>query len=284
MKIIFGSGIFILVLIVLLIISVKIGEARFNNMVDGEIKEILNMSETEDTVKVEEDDIRDMPEPVKRWLKYSEVIGKQRVKTVRLKQEGRFKTSPDKSWMPYIAEQYYNAENPAFVWKVKMKAGPGVFINGRDKYYEGRGHMLIKLLSIFNVADARGTEMDQGTLLRFLNEIMWFPSAATYEYIEWEEIDNNSARAVINYGDLNASAVFYFNEKGEMIDFKADRYMERDGKYSLEEWRTPITDYDKIVGKNLATAGKGIWKLDSGDFNYIKLNITDIEYNIGSTY
>ncbi|MFW6266158.1 MAG: DUF6544 family protein [Halanaerobiales bacterium] len=284
MKIIFGSGIFILVLIVLLIISVKIGEARFNNMVDGEIKEILNMSETEDTVKVEEDDIRDMPEPVKRWLKYSEVIGKQRVKTVRLKQEGRFKTSPDNSWMPYTAEQYYNAENPAFVWKVKMKAGPGVFINGRDKYYEGRGHMLIKLLSIFNVADARGTEMDQGTLLRFLNEIMWFPSAATYEYIEWEEIDNNSARAVINYGDLNASAVFYFNEKGEMIDFKADRYMERDGKYSLEEWRTPITDYDKIVGKNLATAGKGIWKLDSGDFNYIKLNITDIEYNIGSTY
>ncbi|MFW5786904.1 MAG: DUF6544 family protein [Halanaerobiales bacterium] len=284
MKIIFGSGIFILVLIVLLIISVKIGEARFNNMVDGEIKEILNMSETEDTVKVEEDDIRDMPEPVKRWLKYSEVIGKQRVKTVRLKQEGRFKTSPDNSWMPYTAEQYYNAENPAFVWKVKMKAGPGVFINGRDKYYEGRGHMLIKLLSIFNVADARGTEMDQGTLLRFLNEIMWFPSAATYEYIEWKEIDNNSARAVINYGDLNASAVFYFNEKGEMIDFKADRYMERDGKYSLEEWRTPITDYDKIVGKNLATAGKGIWKLDSGDFNYIKLNITDIEYNIGSTY
>lgn len=284
MKIIFGSGIFILVLIVLLIISVKIGEARFNNMVDGEIKEILNMSEIEDTVKVEEDDIRDMPEPVKRWLKYSEVIGKQRVKTVRLKQEGRFKTSPDNSWMPYTAEQYYNAENPAFVWKVKMKAGPGVFINGRDKYYEGRGHMLIKLLSIFNVADARGTEMDQGTLLRFLNEIMWFPSAATYEYIEWEEIDNNSARAVINYGDLNASAVFYFNEKGEMIDFKADRYMERDGKYSLEEWRTPITDYDKIVGKNLATAGKGIWKLDSGDFNYIKLNITDIEYNIGSTY
>ena len=43
---------------------------------------------------------------------------------------------------------------------------PLIYFAGRDKYAEGRGHMLIKLFSLIKVADAGGKEVDQGTLPR----------------------------------------------------------------------------------------------------------------------
>ena len=66
-------------------------------------------------------------------------------------------------------------------------------IAGRDRYADGHGHMLIKLASLLTVADGAGPEIDQGTLLRYLGEIVWFPSAALRDYISWEAIDERSA-------------------------------------------------------------------------------------------
>jgi hypothetical protein len=75
-----------------------------------------------------------------------------------------------------------------------MKPAPLFSITGRDMYYEGKGNMYIKLMSLVTVADARGAEIDQGVLLRYLNEIMWFPGAALSDYIQWEVIGNNSTK------------------------------------------------------------------------------------------
>lgn len=46
--------------------------------------------------------------------------------------------------------------------------------------------------------------------------------------------------------------------------------------YSLEKWATPII---KILGK-----GRGVRRLKSGDFTYIELEVTDIEYNNPALY
>ena len=35
--------------------------------------------------------------------------------------------------------------------------------------------MLVKAVSAFTVADAKGEELDQGEMMRYLNEMMWFP-------------------------------------------------------------------------------------------------------------
>ena len=52
---------------------------------------------------------------------------------------------------------------------------PLMAVVGRDKYVNGRGEMLIKILGLLPVVDARGPEMDQGTMLRYLAEMTWFP-------------------------------------------------------------------------------------------------------------
>ena len=55
--------------------------------------------------------------------------------------------------------------------------------------------MLVKLISLFGIADASGPEIDQGANLRWLAESAWFPYAFLGDQIKWEAIDNHSARA-----------------------------------------------------------------------------------------
>jgi len=145
-------------------------------------------------------------------------------------------------------------------------------------------NMLIKLLPFITIADATGDEMNQGTLVRYLNEVMWFPTAYLNDYIQWESIDSSSAKATISLEGLSASAILYFNEKGQMTNFVAERYMTDDDGYSLQTRSTPITEYREINGMMLPSKGEAVWHLSSGDFRYIRVEIIDIEYNNPSKY
>ena len=151
-------------------------------------------------------------------------------------------------------------------------------------YDEGKGHMLVKLLSLIKLVDVRDTyEISQGTLLRYLNEMMWFPSAALNNYIQWEAIDSNSAKATMSYQGVTASAVFHFNELGQLTNFVADRYREAGGEFILTKWSTPISEYGTFEGIRIPSKGEGVWHLNSGEFSYIKVEITEVAYNESST-
>jgi hypothetical protein len=139
--------------------------------------------------------------------------------------------------------------------------------------------MIIKLLSLLKIVNAAGNEMDQGAMVRYFNEMFWFPTAYLSDYIRWEPIDSRSAKAAMSYHRMTSSAVFHFNEKGQVTNFVAERYRENNGRYDLETWSTPIYDYKEINGIMIPTSGEAVWNLSSGDFSYIKLEITDVDYN-----
>jgi len=130
------------------------------------------------------------------------------------------------------------------------------------------------------VADARGKEMDQGSMVRFLAETVWIPTAALSNYITWEGIDANSAKATMSYGGVTASGVFNFNDRGEVIDFVAPRYGDFDGQYSMETWKILLENYKEFDGVRVPAKGEVIWKLKTGDFKWYQFEVLDIEYNI----
>jgi hypothetical protein len=103
-----------------------------------------------------EADLAGLPEPVRRWLRAAGVVGKVRPATVRLRQEGEFRTGEDRRWMPFRAEQYFTTDPPGFVWSVRMRVAPFVSITGRDRYAGGEGSIRMRLLSVIPVAGARG--------------------------------------------------------------------------------------------------------------------------------
>ena len=62
------------------------------------------------------DDFKKYPAPVQRYLLYSRVIGTLKPQLVRLKQRGKFQTSPEQGWKDFEAVQYYTIDPPGFVW------------------------------------------------------------------------------------------------------------------------------------------------------------------------
>lgn len=284
MKIIIWIAGVVAAVVVIYFIVVNIGGMMFERKVKSEVKKLFAEFHINKPEIIRQEALAGLPEPVQKWLQRSQIIGKEKIFAVRLKQEGLFRTKKEGSWMPFKAEQYYTTDPPGFIWYVTMRVVPFLTIKGRDMYYEGRGNMLIKLLSLIKVADASGPEMDQGTLIRYLNEIMWFPTAALNDYIKWEPVNQTSARATMNYKGVTASAIYYFNEDGDLVNFMAERYMDVNGSFKKEKWSTPITGYGEFNGIRVPTEGQGVWKLDSGDFSYIRLKIIDIDYNDPTLY
>jgi hypothetical protein len=228
---------------------------------------------------VTEADINGIPEPVQRYLQHSRIIGKQRVNTIRLKQNGFMRMNETGGWIPLTAEEYYTVNPPGFVWFGQLKVNPILNFRAKDRLRNGKGSMLVKLLSLIKVVDASGVEMDQGALMRYFSEMIWFPTAFLGSNIQWEKIDSGRARGTFTYGDKQVSADFHINEAGQLTNLVAQRYRSVGKEFLKEKWSTPITNYAELNGLNLPVKGEAVWHLNGGDFSYIKVEITDLEYD-----
>lgn len=220
-----------------------------------------------------------LPEPVQRYMHYTGVVGKVWIDTVHLKQRGRFRLGLDRPWMPMTAEQVYTTDPPGFVWDARFKVAGLPLLRARDSYKDGHGHMFARLAGLFKVFDVRDEKLDQGAMLRYLNEMMWFPTAFLGENVSWNAVDERSAEATFSDRGRSVSARLFFADEGRLTDFTAMRYREIDGDFSLDPWSTPITDYGTLAGLNLPVRGQGVWNLPSGDLPYVQIEITSIEYN-----
>ncbi len=274
------------IVIVIIILFITISKILFDKNVTKEVGMLTEEGSKVQSKTFSFNDLKGLPEPVQRYFKYALRDGQEHIKFVRLKQVGEFRMKENQPWMPIKAEQYFTTEDPAFIWQVKLTMAPFIWIEGRDMYYQGKGNMFIKLLSTITVADATGSEMDISSLIRFLSETPWFPTALLpSDYIEWKEVDSNSAQAVIKDNGYTASGIFTFNEKGEIIKFVTnDRYMEVDGKYFKEQWGGYYRNYQEINGMKIPIEAEVEWNLSDRDLQYVKLKITDIQYNIPSRY
>lgn len=270
---------------VLLLGAAIVGGASscFQAQVDSEVRSLL-ASAPRDLGPVQAADLAPLPPPVRRWLSGAGVVGKPRVHTVRLKQRGLMRTSPTQGFMPAQAEQYFNVDEPGFVWRVRVTMLGFIPVSGRDRYAQGKGHMLIKAAALLPVVDATGDKIDQGSLLRFLGELVWFPSAALSSYIKWEPVSAASARATMSYGGVSASAVFSFDEQGRFASLTAERYLGGGADAALHRWFIPATAWKVFNGVEVPVQGDVIWKLDDGDYDYYRWEITELEYNQPTLY
>lgn len=265
-------------IIVIIGIVIGYGVWNFNRTTNKELQSLLP-AHSLPSEWITEADLAGLPPVVQRWLKRANIIGKERIYTVHLFQKGKMRTTPQGAWMPVEAEQYFTTDSPGFIWVADVKMMPILHLSGRDKFVNGKGNMLIKALSLVSVADAKGAETDQGAALRYLAEIIWFPTAALNHYIHWEEIDASSAKATLTYGDRTVSGIFYFNLDSDMIGFEAHRYYDRKGGATLEKWHIESTEYGERNGIRMPVASEVTWKLKEGDFTWYKLKIPNVIYN-----
>lgn len=222
-----------------------------------------------------------LPPVVQGWLIHSGAKEKPMIKTVHIKQSGVMRPSPQGKWMPFQAEQWFTTDKPGFLWRADVSAAPGIHLYGLDSYRDGKGYMLIKLLGLFPVVYAQGAEIDQGTLVRYLSEIVWFPTAALGDYIQWEPVSSTSARATLNYSDVSVSAIFNFNPNGDVVSLLAPRYYSRKNGATLENWYIEnLPDaYREFEGIRIPVSSTVTWKLKECDYTWLKLSIDYADYS-----
>lgn len=272
-------------IMVLLVAIPGFAHIRFTKMAAFESKTILARIPNSNTEIVTKEMLANLPPVVQKWLTHSGVIGKEKITTVRLKQTGEMKTKPGGNWMPFTATQYFTVNEPAFVWTTDVQMMPLVTLTGRDKFEKGHGEMAIKLLSLYKVVYGHdNVKINSATMLRYLAETSWFPTAALSEYIQWEAIDSLSAKATLTDNGLKVSGIFTFNQQGDMAGFTADRYYGTADNATQEKWTVETEEWKDFSGIRIPCKSKVIWKLEAGDFNWAKMEVTDLEFNKRDLY
>lgn len=255
-------------------------DARFQSDGDAAVRRLLGSVPPSPAAVVTRAELSVLPAPVRRWLEASGVVGRPRVRSAHLRQRGGLRTSPDQAFMPAEAEQHVSiVDVPGFVWRVRVVMKGVLPIAGRDTYLDGRGRMTIAAASLVPLVDADGPAIDQGTLLRFLAEIVWFPSAALSPYLRWEAGDDTSARATMTYRGVIGTALFHVDAEGRFVRLTAQRYMGGGPDATLEEWGVVARAWRELHGVTIPVEGAVLWKVAGGDFDYYQWEITDIEYD-----
>jgi len=130
------------------------------------------------------------------------------------------------------------------------------------------------------VASERGSrKLDEGELLRFLAESVWFPTVLLPGgCVRWEEVDYSTATAVLRDRDREVSTTFHFNDKDEIERASTQRYRLVEGGYKLVSWTGYYGDYRRMGGILLPTEARVVWNLPDGDFEYWRGRLMGIEY------
>lgn len=219
-----------------------------------------------------------LPDALRRYLTYTGIIGRAWVETVHLQYDGKFRLGKDKPWMTIRAHQTYTTNPPSFDWRASFSLFGIPFLQGYDTYEAGQGHMFGKLAGMFTIFDVRGDEINQGTMVRYLNEMIWFPTAFLGENITCTHISHHAVDITLTDAGESVTARLYVDDEGRLMNFVAMRYAEQNGTFRYLPWSTPITEYGTLAGLHLPTVGEAVWHMPEGDLSYARLHIRNVTY------
>jgi hypothetical protein len=277
----------IVIIIIVPIVSISVSDIMFNSQVEDEIVSLYASSENISDHIFTHEQIQGLPEPVQRYFNYSLEEGQSYISYVRLKHEGSIRQNAEQGWMPVNGEENITAQRPGFLWVAKASPFPLFWLAGKDSYIEGTGDFQIKLMSLVTVAEARGEETDEGELMRWLAETVWFPTALLpSEHLQWEAIDSNYSRAILRSDGYEVNVTFVFNEQGEITQLIGDRYrVVEDGSYQIQRWLGYYKNYEMIEGGIIIPQEIEVaWDTSTEEFSYARFRITDIEFNNPTKY
>jgi hypothetical protein len=228
-------------------------------------------------------ELEGLPAPVQRFFRTVLKDRQAIVAAVKLSQQGQFNLNElEDKWNPFIATQLVITQRLGFDWDARIQMAPGLNAFVHDTYLLGKGSLHASLLGLFTVAKMSGApENNQGELLRFFAEALWYPTALLpSQGVRWEAIDDNAARATVTDSAITVSAVFQFNAEGTIATFRADaRYRD---KLTAMPWSGRFWDYAVRNGMLIPLEGEVGWEYPEGTRLYFKGRTTEINYEFAS--
>jgi hypothetical protein len=220
-----------------------------------------------------------LPPPVARYFAFALPAGQLPIVRARLEQQGEFLMSPG-NWRPFRATQHVSGGAPGFVWDASIRMNPLLAVRVRDSYLRGEGAMLGKVEALVPVVNQHGThEMAEASLQRWLAEAVWLPTALLpRDGLTWSTIDEHTARATVQDGEVRVSVDFEFGDSGELIGASTLRYRDVNGTPVLTPWKGRFWRYEQVNGMQVPREGEVGWVLPEGLQLYWRGRMVEVEY------
>ena len=144
-------------------------------------KAVLEALERTKTIKNEpltESDIQHLPAIVQKYLHYTGSVGKEKVLNFRAEFKGGIRSKSTEDYMPLKSVQYNFTDKPTRLFYIVAKK-KGIPAKGIHLYRDQTAIMLIKILGLFTVVDAKGKEMNQGETVTLFNDMCFMAPASS---------------------------------------------------------------------------------------------------------
>ncbi len=224
-----------------------------------------------------------LPAPVRRYFETVLRPGQPHVNGVRARHAGTFNLSEEADrWRPFTSQQRVILRRPGFVWDAKIKLLPALSVRVHDAYIAGEGILRAALFGWLTVARLRGnSDLARGELMRFFAEATWYPTALLpSQGVQWEAVDDRSARATLADGAVTLTLLFGFDEAGLIHTVRAEARGRSVGKQMIPTpWEGRFWNYQERAGLLIPLDGEVAWLLPEGEKPYWRGRLTEIAYD-----
>jgi hypothetical protein len=228
------------------------------------------------------DELTYLPAPVKRYFRAVLKDGQPVISAVSVEHTGTFNASETgEQWRPFISTQRVITQRPGFDWEGRIAMMPGLTVHVHDAYVAGDGILHASLFGLFSLVNLRGTlEVAEGELMRFFAEAVWYPTALLpSQGVQWEAVDDTSAKATLKDGEIKLTMLFRFSNNGLIESVHAEsRGRTVAGTVIPTPWEGRWSNYEARYGILIPIEGEVSWILPEGPKPYWRGRISRISY------
>ena len=224
-----------------------------------------------------------LPTAAKRYLEHAIAPGTKIASAVRLKMHGEIKL---KKWIPFTAEQVICWEH-GLIWSAMAWMNGFLPIVGSDRVIDGIGAMQWKLLGLFPVMTASGTDLTRSAIGRLQAESVWLPSVFCGDDVSWtstelSDLDSNLHSSCVVQGD-RAELDFTMDRSGRLKTTKLPRWGNPEGaEFHYVDFGGILEEEGTFGGYTIPTRLRAGWYFGSKRFEsegeFFRATIDDAIY------
>jgi len=215
-----------------------------------------------------------LPASVRRWLDCSSPSDAPIPRKISNTQEGEIDIRG--KWTPFAARTCYQRRPFTFVWKARVKLGPGVWVIAEDGHDDEGGWGGSKLWGIIPMGGRTDPEVFAMQLVRSLAELPWTPQfALALPELEWQDTSDTTF-TVRTTGIQEVSVSFELDGDGDIIRASGKRYYDVSAGFARAPWHYDFSDHRNYDGVRIPTSAVAAYDKPDGQWVYWRGKITSV--------
>lgn len=268
--------------VTIMVLLAWLGQWRWNTATRGLMARLAAAQVSPRPQRYSSGELEGLPAPVQRYLRRALTEGQPMVSALDMVHAGSFNLrETGEQWRPFRSRQRVLMRRPGFVWDGRISLLPGLAVRVHDAYVAGEGILHPAILGLLTLANLRDDgDLARSELMRFLAEAPWYPTALLpSQGVQWEPIDESSARATLRDGALAATLTFHFGADAMIEAVGAvDRARTVGGKLVATPWEGRWYDVQRRDGMLVPMRGEVAWLTPQGRRPYWRGSIAALRY------